>query len=335
MRKMNYLSPTSISLFYTDPREFYLQYLCEERPERPPQTLPMACGSAFDAYVKSYIHEKILGSDPKFELRTLFEAQVETQHRDYTWILGKYLFMMYQKSGALSDLMLDLGQSIGSPRFEIEIKGVVKGSRESVVNIVQDLILLGKPDVFYINKYGLHVILDWKVNGAMGKYNVSPMRGYVRIRDPLGKGSGQHHKECVMINHSGVVINGKEYLEQLEPSWASQLSIYAWLLGVEVGADFIASIDQIACDGSCRFKWGGIEVPDIRIAEHREQVSSDFQHMVLEKARHVWEVVHSDYIFRDMTLEDSKEYCQRLDMLMARKPQNENDQLLKDWSRGR
>ena len=94
MRHPTYLSPTSISLFYTDLREYYLQYLCDNRPERMPQTAPMAAGSAFDAYVKSYIYENLIGKDPKFELSTLFEAQVESQHRDQMRILGEYFFRM-------------------------------------------------------------------------------------------------------------------------------------------------------------------------------------------------------------------------------------------------
>src|SRR5258708_7515052 len=110
---MNYLSPSSINLFYQDQDEFYLRYISAVKPPRPPQSLPMAAGSAFDAFVKSYLYEKIIGKrDPKFDLQTLFEAQVDPQIRTESWPVGEYLFKQYQKSGALADLMIELSGAI-------------------------------------------------------------------------------------------------------------------------------------------------------------------------------------------------------------------------------
>src|SRR6266404_6874123 len=85
---MEYLSPSSIGLFFSDLKEFYMHYLCPEKPPRDPQTAAMACGSAFDAYVKSYLYENLIGKDPKFEFDTIFQAQVEAQHRDYVLKIG-------------------------------------------------------------------------------------------------------------------------------------------------------------------------------------------------------------------------------------------------------
>ena len=61
---MRYLSPTSLSTWKKcvdagDMTEFFIRYLADKRPPRPPQTIPMAVGSAFDAYVKCYIMDRL------------------------------------------------------------------------------------------------------------------------------------------------------------------------------------------------------------------------------------------------------------------------------------
>jgi len=312
MKIIQYLSPTSISLFYADIKEFYLNYLCEERPPRPPQTKPMSVGSSFDAYVKNYLYENLfgIGHDPKYDFQNLFEAQVESQNRDFAKEAGDYIFDCYKKTGALGDLMLELESSIGTPRFEIEIKGIVDGYKEGVTKNIKGVVFLGKPDLFYINKNGSHVILDWKVNGYCGNYNTVPMKGYIKLRNPNNRTHGQHHKDAHIFYHKGTLINIAHYLENLDYGWAQQLSIYAWLLGCAVGEEFIASIDQVCCNGAQRDEYNR---PDLRFAEHRLRVHSDSQYMMFANAEHVWEVVHSNWIFRTMTEEQSQEHCQQLD----------------------
>jgi PD-(D/E)XK nuclease superfamily len=310
MKKIAYLSPTSIRLFDENMKEFYLNYLSDNRPDKFPQTKPMAVGSAFDAYAKSFLHEHLFGKgkDPRFDLQTIFEAQVEQQNRDFAYTAGKHCFDQYKNSGALSDLMLELGKAVGEPRFELEIRGVIEGKREGVTLNVEDVVFLGKPDVFFINSQGAHVILDWKVNGYCSGYGVSPLAGYVRLRERTDTGwrnKGQH-KNAQPMSHQGVVINCAGYLEDVSKEWAQQLSIYGWLCGQDIGADFIVAIDQLVC------KPGG-EYPHIRIAEHRTRVRKDFQWNTFVQAQKIWEIVHSDHIFREMSLEDSKAQCVALD----------------------
>ena len=306
MKQIQYLSPTSIQMFYARNEEFYLQYLAMDRPAREPQTPPMSIGSAFDAYAKSWLHAALFGAgkDPRFELRTLFEAQVEPQHRTWAWEHGRYAFNIYQQSGALSDLLLELQGAIGEPKFEFEVKGVISGYRDGVTMTREGITLLGKPDVFFINRLGAHVILDWKVNGYCSVYGVSPMKGYVRLRD-MGQNMGQH-KDAHLISYNGVMINAAESLEWLNEDWATQLSIYGWLCGEEIGSDFIVAIDQLACRPNGAY-------PKIWVAEHRLKVSPDFQWKAFARAQHVWEVSHSDHFFRGLSLEDSKARCSLLD----------------------
>ncbi|MFA5758676.1 MAG: PD-(D/E)XK nuclease family protein [Clostridia bacterium] len=293
MRIPEYLSPTSIKLFYDDIEEFYMRYLSDVRRARDPQTQPMSIGSAFDAYVKSYLHEKIFGKGATaggpYELETIFENQVEAHNRDWAWEHGKRVFEEYKKIGCLADLMLELGKAIGPPRFEFDVKGEIEG-----------VPLLGKPDVFFINEQGARVIYDWKVNGYCGKALKSPMKGYLKLREGI---TCKTHKDCYIIRFQGIDINVGMTLEEGDQGWASQLAIYGWLLGEPVGSEqLITGIDQI-CGPASR----------LRFASHRLKVSPDYQFALLENITNAWDIILSDWIFRDMDEESSRKRCLILD----------------------
>ncbi len=308
MREVQYLSPTSIALWAKNKDEFYLNYLATERAPRFPQTKPMSIGSSFDAYTKSFLHQALFGvnNDPKFAFQTLFEAQVEPQNRDWAIIHGKHAFEEYKKAGALSDLMLELQSAIGSPRFELDVKGAVEGHREGITKNLGPVTFLGKPDVFYINKAGTYVILDFKVNGWCSTRTTSPMAGYCKLRSSSGARGGQH-KDCQIMMWGGQMINVAHYLEQLDDDWARQLSIYGWLCGMNVGQPFIVAIDQLVCSPS------GLDFPLVRIAEHRLRVSLEHQWKVFAEAEELWYTIKSGHIFQDMPREESDAKCRALE----------------------
>ena len=325
MKTRDYLSPTAIKTFYSDVNKFYCQYLSDIRVPYQEQTMPMAIGSAFDAYVKSYLHQAIYGTgfDPKYELDTLFEEQVAENLRDKIKPHGEYAFKVYKDSGALQDLLADLAQASESPQFEIEIRSVVKD--ESLNTRILDMVLLGKPDVYYKNKEGNFVILDWKVNGWFSKSAKSPNKGYMKLRNATGiTSSDPMHKECVPIYHNGAMINGKMNLEDVDADWATQLAMYSWILGEHVGNEFIACIDQIVCSPN---KFGGY--PIVRVAEHRTKVGKDFQLETFAKCLYVWDVCKTGYIFRELSKEESDRKCATLDevnrMVVEGEPDNEFD----------
>lgn len=297
-----------MSLWDKNKDEFYYRYLADNRPPRFPQTQPMAIGSAFDAYVKSYLHERLFGkdNDPKFQLSAIFEAQVDEQHRDWALSNGKYVFEQYKQAGCLGDLMGELLKASSDPRFEFEVKGAVNGYREGVETDIAGVVLLGKPDVHYVNHAGVTVILDFKVNGYCSKSGASPLSGYIRMRS-AGNTAHKQHKDCTPMNHLGMLINVAKYLEDQEKSWAQQLAIYGWLTGCPVGSEFLVAIDQVACAPTV----GGL--PAIRFAEHRTRVGSNFQFGIFNKAAEIWETVHSDHIFRDKTKKASADHCASLD----------------------
>jgi hypothetical protein len=301
MRTPKYLSPTSLQKWETDPEEFYLQYLADKRPPRMPQTQPMAVGAAFDAYVKSYYHEKLFDVvDPRFEFETIFEEQVEEHNRDWAREAGKYTFNCYKTSGALADLLVELQQSGSEPRFEFTLQLEIDG-----------VPLLGKPDLFFKHKSGTPIILDWKVNGFCSKYNKSPQRGYLRVRDGWvgapSRGAGNLHKDAHPMTYKGVLINVAERLETIYKDWARQLSTYAWLCGAEIGDDFVVAVDQIVAKPDLPNR------PKLRIAEHRGLVGKEYQETTFSEYSELWSIIHSDHIFRNLSFEDSATRCETLD----------------------
>lgn len=333
MRKPKYQSPSSLSLFESNRKEYYLRYLAEIRPPRFPQTKPMSVGSAFDAYIKSYLYERLFGKgvNPEFEFDTIFVSQVEEQNRDWALDAGKYAFDCYVKSGAVADLMIDLLAASTEPRFEFTVQGDV-----TMENRVMGIPFLGKPDIYFISKNGVHMIWDWKVNGFCSKSGKSPTAGYINCRDSWDHGekkmSRVHnapHPQAHLFNVDGVTINIGKPFEEVDISWADQLSIYAWLMGEEVGAEFVIGIEQLACK-----PWGDNR-PAIRVASHRGHVSPEYQRGLFDRAYQAWEIIQSGHIFRDKSLKDSMAFQRVLDDYhKAFVVENENDEWFNKVTRG-
>lgn len=296
MCKPEYLSPSAIMCYRKDPKEYYLRYLVDNRPPKFPQTLPMAVGSAFDAFAKSYLHRELLGlRDPKFEFGTIFEAQVEEQNRDQARIAGNYLFEEYKRLGALSDLMLELSNALTEPRFEFTIQDRIS---DRTVCDCAGIPLLGKPDLYFVTKAGTHMIDDWKVNGYCGKGNTSPKPGYVKIRP----GGGQH-KDCVAMAINEINVNVATTLENVCDEWALQLAIYGWLLGEPIGGDFVIGIEQLVCKSTA-------ELPIIRCASHRLRIGRDYQIALFSEIAALWNKIETGTIVDSQTAQDLDGYYQ-------------------------
>lgn len=332
MRRPPYLSPTGLKKFETNLDEWYLHYAAEVRPPRLPQTKPMSVGSAFDAYVKSYLHFTLFGNygpSDAYAKDTIFEKQVEPCNRDWARLAGQHTFNVYKSCGALSDLLLELGTAVNDPRFEFDLLGTLETS-------IGDVPIMGKPDIYFINAEGGRVILDWKVNGYCGKSTTSPMKGYVIVRDgwlpsekKASNGNRLPHKDCVPVAYKGIKINSQEYMENLDAEWAAQLSIYAWLLGEEVGSqDLITGIDQIvgqpsgavvkhkASDlvpGELMHREFEHVVPWLRVASHRTRVGIDFQINLRGRLEQAWAAISSGHIFSSLSREESDERCAALE----------------------
>lgn len=292
MRQPKYLSPTSVHKFLDDTEEFFLRYLSDIEIPRMPQTQPMSIGSAFDAYCKSYLHERLFGvaatQGSQFELDAIFEEQVEPHNRDWARQEGEHVFEEYKKAGCLADLMLELNQAVGKPLFEFSIQ-------DEISTDVGDIPLLGKPDVFFVNSQGARVIYDWKVNGYCSSRLTSPMKGYIKLRNTANK-QIKTHKDCVLINTKGIMINAAMFLEDGNKAWADQLTIYSWLLGEPIGSEqVIFGIDQITGPAN-----------GLRFATHRLRVRPDFQYQLLEVIKMIWNAILTNHIFMDLGVDESR-----------------------------
>lgn len=310
IRKPEFLSPSAIKTFEDNIEDYVIRYLLQVRPPRPPQTEPMAVGAAFDAYVKSYLYHNLFGNYGDYEFRKLFEQQVESQNRDYALRAGKHCFDEYQRSGALADLMLELVKAIGTPRFEFSVSGTVK---EWIDNNYYEVPLLGKPDCYFTNAEGVRVIYDWKVNGYCSTYKTSPMKGYICCRN--FQGIRTIHRDAIIAPYKGVHINVMLFLEEANKDWADQLSIYAWLLGEQIGSENVVfGIEQITGPGVDR------------ISSHRLRITPEWQYRLMERIGQIWEIVQSGHIFREMSRSESDAKLQMLEDMYS-KP-NPMDKLL-------
>jgi hypothetical protein len=297
-----------MALFEKDPDEFYLKYLSENRPGRLPQTEPMCVGSSFDAYVKSSLHEALFGkgADPVYELRTLFEDQVEEHNRDFAWKAGEYCFEAYKLTGAYDELLALLQQSLEPPRFECKLTGEVGGAP-----------FLGKPDGRFVLDLGfgrISIVLDWKVKSFCSKYAASPSKGYALCRDgfapiPNKKGiakpsqsHGKSHKMYMEYDFKGLKIN-RDFMEHCQSEYADQCTLYGWLLGEEFGGDSLVFIDELVCKPTGNALKG--QYPLIRVANHRARVQPEYQQKLLDRVSRCWEAITSGHVFVDVSREES------------------------------
>jgi hypothetical protein len=291
MRIPKYLSPTSINLWSRSVEDFYTRYLADTRTPRDSQTQPMAIGASFDAYIKSHLYELLIGKNLKYELRTLFENQVEKHNWDWAWENGKKVFDDYKEAGQIDRLLKEIDGHIGEVRFEFDLQDNIQG-----------VPLLGKPDLFFIHRSSTRVILDWKINGFCASRTTSPAKGYTLLQP-----GNKIHKKCVLETVNGIEINTFFKLEDVNSQWADQLSIYAFLLGEEIGSEgFIVGLDQIVGPKD-----------KLRFATHRLQISPEYQYNLMELIEQIWQTIQSEYIFQDVSEEESKLKCELLDRIAA------------------
>jgi hypothetical protein len=295
MRIPEYLSYSSLTTFGSNPEEFALKYLSDERPPRIPQEKPAAVGSAFDARVKSELHTMLYGanSDPKYTYEALFEAQVEPQNRDTSGEDGDYVFKCYKECGAYDELAELIRQSPTPPQFEFELRGLIDG-----------VPFLGKPDLKFQLPSTVTVVHDWKVNGYFGKGNTSPCKGYRKCLDGFkdskpNKSNGQPHKQFVPMDFKGLTID-TGYMEDCSTEWADQLSLYGWLLGEKIGDEnVVLSVDQ------CVAKFHEPK-PLLRFSNYRARVRKSYQEFLRKRLKDCWETILSGHILRNLSKEDSE-----------------------------
>ena len=314
------MSPSSLGKFERDRPVFYTRYLCENRTARPDQFSFMAVGSGLDAITKHEIHRNIFGIEKtkggQYDREGLFESQVDEIMWEETWPRAEDLWKQYNDSGAFPDLMADIENAAGPPEMEFTIQGTING-----------VPLLGKPDLRYVTKEGVHVIADWKVNGATSKTGASPVPGYQIVRDAYdsttnGKQYRQRRPkgveaEVMEKDYQGMAYKDvkcdKAYLETRCDYWADQLAIYAWLLDEPVGSEnFVVRMEQIACRPVKH-----LDFPRAKFACHMNRISELYQEQLVTRLTTAWGCIESGHIFTDVSREDSDKRCEMLDAVAA------------------
>lgn len=301
MRTIKRLSYSALTLWEKRPEEFYLRYLCEQRTPRMPQEKPAAVGSAFDAITKAALHTILFGcnSDPQYTLEALFEAQVESQNRDWAMPAGQYAFDCYMLSGFYRHLLTELQLSSVPPRFESSVEAIING-----------VPILCKPDANWTTPKLVQVIHDWKVNGFCAKSATSPHKSYQLCCDGyVGKQSRSHntkHKGFLAQQHKDITIN-TSYLEASNSAWADQLSLYGWSMGEKIGDEnVVLSVHQIVAKPT-------EPRPLLRIAQYRARVAPAYQFKLANRLKKCWDAATSGYIFPEFSREDSDARCEVLD----------------------
>lgn len=269
------MSHSSLSMYLANPQRYYKIYITDYPMPRMEQTQAMSVGSAFDAYVKSYLVTTLWEKTPEeFELENILVAQVSAANLEWARENGKYAFDQYRECGALADLTQDLATSIIKPRFEFKLTGDIAG-----------VPVLGYPDLFFINEQEARIVMDFKVNGYCSARPVSPKRGYVKVRP----GPDKQRRPPQLAVVKGVRINISDYFETIDKSWCQQNTLYAWLMGEKIGSDFIIGIEQIACSP-------GFFFPKIRVASHRGRPSPKYQDELAATLVDAWEHVQAGTI---------------------------------------
>lgn len=304
MRKPEYLSPSSISKFIKSPLEFYKDYLADNRQPKYPQTGAMSVGSGFDAFVKCELVKALYGeASGRFDLETMLNKSVSPGNLEFARNSGAHCLEEYKRSGAFSDLLIEMQQSVLKPRFEFTDQKVVD---DGVMGNVQGVPLLGKPDSDFVDSGNNKVILDWKVNSYCSKSGASPAKGYALCRDP--DGTRYSHKDFISSTGKGLRYNTAMCLEDVNEDWGRQLCIYGWLSGQPVGSRFLCAIEQLACAPG-----KNNNIPSIRCVSHRAFVSEKFQKDLFTQALGIWNIIQSGWIFREMSEDASRKLQESLD----------------------
>jgi len=273
------LSPTSLKTFESNIDTFVCRYVLGL--PREPQTRAMSIGSAFDARIKGYLAEVLLGQ--KEWTAKLLVDQVEECNREWAFAESEKVFADYVKARCHDYLLQEIGDSIAL-RFEFE------QFKTLIYEDGYEVPLYGKPDAYFLRRDGLHVVIDWKVNGYCSQ--ASPAPGYIRLLDSDGIDSGPYKMTYPQYYRDILCVEG-----EIPLLWRDQLRMYTWMLG-ESG-DWIAGVDQLVYRGG---------IP--RYAQHRIRMTDDPD--LRARIRFAWEHIEKGHYYHDRSLAESN---MRVEML--------------------
>ena len=209
-RRAKFLSPSCIGSYFRNWDDWYDRYIL--RMPSSPQTPAMGLGSAFDAFVKWGIVER-LGKDkcifPYNSLEECYEDQV-AKHLDIESI-AKTIYEDYTDRGMMRRIFKRRrdGKLVHAKMESLTLADVKLSDGSSVT-------VGGYPDAILTYENGERYILDWKINGFFSKKRVG-----------IGKG-------CVFVCGN---CTGREKVGRVtdfsSTAWNTQLTIYSMCEGVD------------------------------------------------------------------------------------------------------
>lgn len=248
-RQPEYLSPSSFMLFERDPIKYYLAKM------GPPQYAP-----EFEPSLAMKVGSMVDGM-----LGCLWEEKgcpkdwfdKEEYHR------SKDMFFSYIALGGWERL-----QEIGIADVQRELWGVVPET---------DVPIHGFADVVTVG----NVVVDWKCSGG-GRADPpwpSPPRGYKSSRQILPNGDWR------IKQHADFGIP----MDQIKEDWATQLTVYNWILNEEI-RPYTGIIHNIIAGG--------------RFVEYEARLTMDFQYRLRERMVRAWQKIEAcDVLPEGVTLE--------------------------------
>jgi hypothetical protein len=289
------LSVSSLSMFEKQPYTFYLTRMDENPIPKEPQGLAAGMGSAFDAFIKVFLTEKIesldlkeinkrilsgvYNEDEKVRLEKVnpnlisFEAGVEEQNRALVMNSALVLADKYLKSSfGQGTEWVDLEKHIHfmlQPRVDLAIPLFMR--LDAVVNL----------------KDYKNIPLDWKVKGFGSLTGASPTPGYC---------SGFKENGELLPPHA--LWEKDISMDAIDITWASQLCTYGWGLGHPLGSPFKGIIDCLVYRPT---GW--------RFFRYEGWLTEEFQRSLILRFSNCWEKLKSgEFVHSLVKIRDVQEY---------------------------
>lgn len=284
---VDYISPTSLKLFLSDPVAFYMQYVLKCKREAFPAEMQRAMdvGTVFDSLCKRTIADA-------YGVRCADTAAKITD--DAVRRRGEYLYKIYCDTGAMADLMLELKAPAFDIKLEFDIQG---GSIERNGTVVP---LRGIPDLSFRSADGRSIVGDFKTRGAFAENRISPTKGYRKYRPWPATPSASRYKEYFATVIDGIECNLSIGFADANRDWAIASVFYYALLGEDTGRPLVGFVEEVT-------PWG--------VSSLRLPISKEFQTWVWDSVFDLWERLTSGWFFKDKTWEESCAICESLEKM--------------------
>lgn len=268
IKPLHYFSPSSFMEYRDCPNKFFLKRLCGfPKEEQESVGVPAVLGTAFDAFVKRWIAKRLGIEDRPDLLHETLIGQVKHERREEILDAARNLAVKYVELEFPQRLIEEEITDVERDEFHLmNLHPDFLGKMDRNNQPIPELRLFGKLDGVIKDT----VPFDWKVRGYQSKTGASPTPGYRVYVTNDGKSFDAHVKNGMPIH-------------ELHPRWATQLTIYAWMLN----RDRIPQENRdVAIDEIC---YGA---NNIKFCQIRTHTSLEYQQQLWREMSEAWVAVH-------------------------------------------